>query len=129
MTAENVILVWGRDVTRYDTMDDAIDAAWRLSESDDDWFDAIELIAADGTSTRITSNQDPVRSEFNRRGVEQIKQYNKRLADRPFIGNIVIDGKILRSLYGDDDPEPEMAELRPVVGDRVRFVPVRTRVR
>lgn len=114
-------LIWGRDVDLAKDLDDALQTAWWHDESEEDWFDAIEVVASDGTSEKMTKAHPVVAAEFDRRTEEAWQRYRQQQTARPFRGNIRVDGRTLESLYGDADPETKMAELRLYLGDRVTF--------
>jgi hypothetical protein len=125
---EPLYLVWGRSVDLFKSLDEALDQSWWASESDDDWFDYIEVVG-DGESDRMDREHPTVAAHHRRKLDESMDRYYKQAAARPFIGNITIDDKPLVSLYGDDSPDARLAELRPRLGDRVQFKPARRPVR
>ena len=124
-TNDAICLMYGRYVEKFDDLDDALGAAWARDEwSDEDWWDKIEVVSIGGAARSIY-HESPEYVAYVAVMNEARREREKVNPPRPFIGNITIDGDVLESLYGDDDPSAKLDELRPYLGDRVAFDPAR----
>ncbi len=119
---DQVYLVHGRDVSIMTTFEAAIGWAWTISWSDDNWFDALEIVERGGTSKRYENDDPQMRKWLS-------AEDGRRMADLKahpgpaHSANLVLDDEVVNSYFGPAGPERAVADadlLRPFLGDRLK---------
>ncbi len=121
---DHVYLVHGRDISVFTTLERAIGWAHTITWSDDNWFDALEIVSRDG-STRRYESDDPEVRQWLREEDRRREQERKAKPGPAHLANLAIDDEIVNSYFGVDGvghAEADAELLRPFLGDRVQVV-------
>lgn len=123
----HIYIVHGRGVDLFDDVDEAKRHAWYASNSDEGWFDKLEVVALGGEVTTLKRKDLPELDQWDN---EQDASYRERRAAKPHVANLSVDGTPFESFYGDSGTAEARAKyehLLPYLGDRLELVDIKAK--